>query len=348
MSKDLYSVLGLSKGAGEQEIKRAYRRLARENHPDVNKSAGAADKFKEIQSAYDVLSDPQKRARYDQFGVTDDQDMGGGGFSGFSSGGGFEDAFGDIFESFFGGSRGASQSSGQQAGEDLLYDLTVSLEDAANGVAKTIDVYYLDLKKGHSTPCSRCGGSGVIEVVQRTVLGTISQRTTCPQCGGTGGIKREKKKKSIDVKIPAGVESGMKLRISGEGNVGARGGSRGDLFVAVTVAKHPLFHRDGNDLSMDIPIPVTQVMLGTVVRVPTLNGKTDLKIPSGTQPGTKFRLKGKGLKSLKGFGHGHLYVVVRVEIPMGLSSEEKQHVKAIASLRHDEDRLEKALNELIS
>ncbi len=351
MAKDLYDILGIDKGASEQEIKRAYRKLAREYHPDVNKSAGADEKFKEAQSAYDVLSDPQKRARYDQFGVTDDQAGAGGfggGFEGFSGSAGFEDAFGDIFESFFGGSRsGGGRSSSQQSGEDLRFDLTISLEDAAKGIKKNIELFYLDIKPGSTRSCPRCNGLGYVEVVQRTILGSISQRTVCPECHGTGGIEREKKKKKLDVSIPAGVETGMKLRINGEGNAGIGGGPRGDLFVVITVKDHTIFTREGNDLIVEIPVPVTQVILGTTLRVPTLTGQSDLKVPSGTQPGTKFRLKGKGVKNLKGFGHGDLYVVINVDIPSSLSTDEKKHFQQISKLRNDEERLVKTLNDMI-
>ena len=354
MAKDLYNILEIDKGANEQEIKRAYRRLARKYHPDVNKEAGAEDKFKEVQSAFDVLSDPQKRARYDQFGVTDDQagGFGGGGgfggFEGFSGSAGFEDAFGDIFESFFGGSRGGGggRSSSQQSGEDLRYDLTVSLEEAATGLTKSIDLFYLDVKPGSTRSCQHCNGVGYVDVVQRTILGSISQRTTCPVCHGTGGIEREKKKKSLEIKVPAGVETGMKLRISGEGNAGVGGGPRGDLFVVITVKEHAVFHREGNDLFIEIPVPVTQLVLGTKARVPILAGETDLKIPAGTQAGTKFRLKGKGIKSIKGFGHGDLFVVVNVDIPTSLSSEEKTHFQQISALRNDESRLKKSIDSL--
>lgn len=351
MAKDLYNILEIEKGANEQEIKRAYRKLARKYHPDVNKSAGAEDKFKEVQSAFDVLSDPQKRARYDQFGVTDDQagGFGGGGFGGggFSGAAGFEDAFGDIFESFFGGSRqGGGRSSAQQSGEDLRYDLTITLEEAAKGIAKSIELFYLDIKKGSTRSCSHCKGLGYVEVVQRTVLGSISQRTVCPVCHGTGGIEREKKKKQLDVKIPAGVETGMKLRVSDEGNAGIGGGPRGDLFVVINVEEHRVFKREGNDLYIDIPVPVTQLVLGTSVRVPILEGQTDLKIPAGTQASTKFRLKGKGIKNIKGFGQGDLYVVINVDIPSSLSKEERAYFENIASLRNDKDRLSESINSM--
>lgn len=352
MAKDLYNVLGIEKGANEQEIKRAYRRLAREYHPDVNKSSGADEKFKEVQSAYDVLSDPKKRARYDQFGVTDDQagGFGGGGFGGFegfSGGAGFEDAFGDIFESFFGGSRGGGRSSGQKAGEDLRYDLTISLEEAAKGFKKNIELFYLDIKKGSTRSCPQCNGIGYVEVVQRTILGSISQRGACPTCHGTGGIEREKKKKNIDIKIPAGVETGMKLRISGEGNAGIDGGPRGDLFVVITVSEHNVFHREGNDLILEVPVPLSQVVLGAVLRVPTLEGKTDLKVPAGTQAGTRFRLKGKGIKNIKGFGHGDMYVIVNVDIPRSLSKDEKECFEKISKIRGDEKRLASVLDALV-
>ena len=356
MAKDLYDVLGIQKGANEQEIKRAYRRLAREYHPDVNKSAGADEKFKEVQSAYDVLSDPQKRARYDQFGITDDQPGAGGfggggfgGFEGFSGGAGFEDAFGDIFESFFGGSRGGGggRSSGQQAGEDLRYDLTITLEEAAKGFKKNIELFYLDVKEGSTRSCPQCNGLGYVEVVQRTILGSISQRTVCPACHGTGGIEREKKKKKIEIKIPAGVETGMKLRVSGEGNAGIGGGPRGDLFVVVTVKEHDVFHREGNDLFLEVPVPLSQVVLGATLRIPTLDAKTDLKVPAGTQAGTRFRLKGKGIKNIKGFGHGDMYVVINVDIPTNLSKDEKACFEKISQLRDDEKRLASVLEALI-
>ena len=229
----------------------------------------------------------------------------------------------------------------------MRYDLTISLEDAANGLTETVDIFYLDVKEGSSRSCSRCNGLGYIEVVQRTVLGTISQQTTCPECGGTGGIEREKKKKTIDIKVPEGVEAGMKLRMSGEGNAGIGGGPRGDLYVVITVKDHDVFEREGSDLFIEIPVPVTQVILGTTVRVPILGGQTDLKIPAGTQPGTKFRLKGKGIKNLKGFGHGDMYVIVNVDVPTSLSADEKKHVQQISELRNDEDRLHDALKNMV-
>ncbi|MEK9727020.1 MAG: molecular chaperone DnaJ [Candidatus Margulisiibacteriota bacterium] len=351
MAKDLYNILDIEKGANEQEIKKAYRKLARKYHPDVNKSPDAEEKFKEIQSAFDVLSDPQKRARYDQFGVTDDQagGFGGGGFGGFegfSGSAGFEDAFGDIFESFFGGSKRGSGSSSQQSGEDLRYDLTITLEEAAKGISKTIDLFYLDIKHGSTRSCSQCNGVGYVEMVQRTILGSISQRSACPACHGTGGIEREKKKKTLDVKIPAGVDTGMKLRMSNEGNAGIGGGPRGDLFVVINVKDHDLFKREGNDLYFEVTVPVTQLILGTTVRVPVLEGKSDLKIPGGTQSGTKFRLKGKGVKNIKGFGQGDMYVIVTVDIPSSITKEERAYFENIAMLRNDKERLDQTLNRL--
>lgn len=341
MAKDLYDVLGVSKGVSEQDLKKSYRRLARKYHPDVNKSSDAEEKFKEIQSAFDILSDPQKRARYDQFGVTDDHQSGGGGFSG----GGFEDAFGDIFESFFGGSSRRGSAS-QGVGEDLRYDLSITLNQAAEGLSTSIDIFYLDLKAGSTRSCSRCNGSGYVEMVQRTILGTISQRSACPDCHGTGGIRREKKKKTMEVTVPAGVETGMKLRISGEGNVGIGGGARGDLYVVITVENHPIFKRENNDLILHITVPVTQLILGTTIRIPILTGHTDLKIPAGTQSGTKLRLKGKGIKHIKGFGQGHLYVIIQSNIPTQLTDKEREHVEAIAASRNDAQILNNYINSL--
>jgi molecular chaperone DnaJ len=346
MAKDLYDVLEVSKGASDQDIKKAYRRLARKYHPDVNKSPDAESKFKEVQAAFDVLSHSEKRARYDQFGVTDDQMGGGSGFGGFQGGGGFNDAFGDIFESFFGGSRSGRGGAGSQVGEDLRYDLTLSLEDAAKGVTQSITLYYLDVKSGSTRSCKQCKGTGVVEMVQRTILGSISQRSACPVCYGTGGIEREKKQKTLDIKVPAGVDTDMKLRISGEGNAGIGGGPRGDLFVVITVKDHRTFRRDGSDLILNLRVPVTQLVLGTTVRVPLLEGESDLKIPAGTQTGTKFRLKGKGIKRLKGGSSGDLFVVVTVDIPKEVSKDERRYFEHIANLRRDDEALKTFINTL--
>jgi len=338
MSQDLYSTLGVGKDASASEIKSAYRKIARKYHPDVNKESGAEAKFKEIQKAYSVLSDPQKKQRYDQFGVADDSASGGpgggfGGFEGFSSnfGGNFE----DIFDTFFGGSS-RSQSSGASSGEDLRFDLNISLEEAATGIEKEIEFYHLENDSASAKKCSECNGMGQIKVVQRTMLGSFQQITTCPTCKGRGVIGQKKVKKSLTITIPAGVESGNQLRVSGEGNAGSIGGAAGDLYVYITVKEHDYFQRDGSDIYLTLELPFTQLILGCTIDIPVLNGDANLKIPSGTQTDTRFRVKSKGLPRLQGFGKGDMYVQVKAVFPKQLSSKEKKLVEEFQQLRGDE------------
>lgn len=354
MAKDLYEILGVSRSANEAEIKKAYRKLAREYHPDVNKDPGAQDKFKEVQKAYDILSDTKKKAQYDQFGVTDDQPgaggFGGGGFGGF----GGAESFEDIFDSFFGGGgRQSRRKGGPRQGEDLRYDLEISLEEAAQGVEKKIEIYHLNkcqkcegsgAKPGTSkTSCAKCNGSGQVHTVQRTILGSFSQVSACPECRGAGEIIKspctnchgkglEKQKRQISVKIPAGVDSGNRLRVSGEGNHGEGGGPAGDLYVFISVKSHAYFKREEDSIYLSISLPYAQLVLGTEVTVPTLSGKTKLKVPAGTQPGTLFRLKGKGVAHLQKYGTGDQYVEVSVAIPKTLNSQEKKVVQELADL----------------
>jgi len=344
MAEDLYSVLEVQRGADEAEIKKAYRRLARQYHPDVNKEAGAEDKFKQVQRAYSILSDAQKRAQYDQFGVTDDTPGGGGfggGFEGFSAGG-----FDDIFDVFFGGGGGGrrSRQQGPRRGEDLRYDLELTLEEAAFGISKEIQIYHLEACSGcegsgrkPGTPkvtCSHCNGTGQIKTVQRTLLGSFSQVMACHHCNGSGEVVKnpcdrcagrgiEKKKKTLSVDIPAGVDTGTKLRVPREGNFGEPNGEPGDLYVFLSVRDHQFFKREGDDIYIEVSISVGQAILGTEIEVPTLDGKAMLKIPSGTQPGTLFRLKGKGVSHLRASGRGDQHVRVQVQIPTTLSSKEK-------------------------
>ncbi len=346
MSEDLYGVLGVSKGASAADIKSAYRKVARKYHPDVNKESGAEAKFKNIQKAYSILSDPQKKERYDQFGVADDSASGGhsgfSGFEGFSSGfggGGFE----DIFDSFFGGSSSRGRSSGASAGEDLRYDLQISLEEAALGVEKELDIYYLEVDSSKSRKCSKCNGQGKVTVVQQTMLGAFQQVTTCPQCGGTGGIERKKVKKTIKVTIPGGVETGNKLRVSGEGNQSTSSGSNGDLYVFIDVKQHKYFEREDNNVFLKLELPFTQLVLGCSVEVPIINGKAKLKIPAGTQSGTTFRIRSKGLPNLQGYGRGDQFVKISAILPKHLSSQEKKLIEEIQAIRGDrkvEDNIE--------
>ena len=367
MSEDLYAVLEVDRGASDTEIKKAYKKLARKYHPDVNKEAGAEDKFKTIQRAYSVLSDPQKKSQYDQYGVADDSPGGGfgGGFEGFGGFSGGAQGFGgfdDIFDAFFGGGGGGRRGQGgPRQGEDLRYDLELNLEEAAEGLNKTLEIFHMEKcstcsgsgsKKGTSkTTCTQCNGAGQVRTVQRTMLGSFSQVSTCPACHGEGSIIKdpcntcygkgiEKQKKKLKVDIPAGVHHGSKIRVSGEGNHGEGGGPAGDLYIFVSVARHQYFERQDDDLFLDLTIPVTQAILGTDIDVPLLNGKASLKIPAGTQSGTNFKLKGKGVPHLRGFGKGDLYVRVQVDTPKSLSGKEKDLVKQLAKAL-GEDQKEK-------
>ena len=358
MSEDLYGLLGVSKGASEGEIKSAYRKKAREYHPDVNKEPGAEDTFKKIQKAYAVLSDPQKKARYDQYGVVDDSP--GGGESGFSGFEGFSDSFEDIFESFFGGGGrgGGRRRSGPRQGEDLRYDLELSLEDIAAGLTKTIEIYHLDecctckgngAKPGTSkSACSYCNGRGELQAVQRTMLGSFTQVVTCHHCEGAGetitnpcsdcsGRGLEKKQRTLDVTVPAGVPEGTRLRVTGEGNKGEKGGPSGDLYVFIGVADHDYFEREGEDVHIRLKLPFTQAMLGVKIDIPTLSGEAKLKIPAGTQSGTVFRLSGKGFPHFRGYGSGDYFVTVEISLPETLTSVQKELVQELSTSLEEYD-----------
>ena len=339
MSQDLYGTLGVGKDASASEIKSAYRKIARKYHPDVNKEAGAEAKFKDIQKAYAVLSDPQRKQRYDQFGVADDSAAGSGGpgggfegFEGFSSnfGGNFE----DIFDTFFGGSS-RSQSSRSSSGEDLRFDLTITLEEAATGVDKDIDFYHLENDSASAKKCPECNGLGQVKVVQRTMLGSFQQISTCPKCKGRGVIGQKKVKKKLTITIPAGIESGNQLRVANEGNAGSIGGAAGDLYVFITVKEHDYFQRDGSDIYITLELPFTQLILGCTIDIPVLNGEATLKVPSGTQTDTRFRIKSKGLPRIQGYGKGDMYVKVIALFPKQLSSKEKKLVEEFQLLRGD-------------
>ncbi|HOP75321.1 MAG TPA: molecular chaperone DnaJ [Bacillota bacterium] len=351
--RDYYEVLGVEKGATEDEIKKAYRKLARKYHPDVNKDnpQEAEAKFKEINEAYSVLSDPQKRAAYDQYGhAATDPNFGAGGFGGFGDMG--FDGFGDIFDMFFGGARTSQRRNGPQRGNDLRYDLEISFEEAAFGKETTIEVPRTEVcptchgngaKPG--TPiktCPNCNGTGQVQVTQTTAFGRFVNVRTCERCHGEGktietpctecrGSGRVRKVRKIEVKIPAGVESGSRLRVAGEGEAGLRGGSPGDLYIYIYVKKHPQFERQGNDVYSEIKLSITQAVLGTTVMVDTLDGKVELKIPEGTQHGTTFRMKGRGITYLKGHGRGDHYVRVKLTVPTKLSNEQRELFKKLAA-----------------
>ena len=341
--RDHYEVLGLSKNASEDDIKKAYRKLARQYHPDVNKAADAEIKFKEVKDSYDVLSDSQKRAIYDQYGHVDpNQGMGGG----FSGGGGF----GDIFNMFFGGQ---NDPNAPQKGNDLQYTMTIEFKEAVFGKETDITIPRTEscttcdgsgAKPGTSpTTCTTCGGSGQQEVVHNTPFGRMVNRTTCSRCKGKGrtiqhkcgtcsGTGKVKKQRSIHVRIPAGVDEGAQLRMSGEGESGVRGGGPGDLYIVIRVKRHDFFERNGDDIFCEIPLTFAQAALGDEIEIPTLTGKVKLKIPAGTQTSTQFRLKGKGVTRLRGIGQGDQHVKVVVVTPSRLSDDQKELLRQISQL----------------
>ncbi|MBM7614661.1 molecular chaperone DnaJ [Alkaliphilus hydrothermalis] len=358
MSKrDFYEVLGVEKGASPEEIKKAYRKLAMKYHPDRNPdNKEAEDKFKEANEAYEILSDPEKKQRYDQFGHAGVNGNGGGGFEGF--GGGFEDIFGDIFDMFGGGFGGSSRRrSGPQKGADIKYESSITFEEAAFGTDKTVEFHRNDncdecngsgAKPGTSKKtCSHCNGKGEIRYAQRTPLGQIVNVKACPHCHGEGHIIEEpchkcngkgkvRKKRKLKVKIPAGVDTGMVIPIRGEGEPGIKGGPSGDFYVVIKVLPHKIFQRDGLDVICEIPITFVQATLGDEMEVPTLEGKVKYKIPEGTQSGTVFRLKGKGIVSPRGYGKGDQYVKMIVEVPTKLTDKQKDALRQFASVSGEE------------
>ncbi|MTT32503.1 molecular chaperone DnaJ [Terrilactibacillus sp. BCM23-1] len=350
MSKrDYYDVLGVDKNAGKDEIKKAYRKLARKYHPDVNKDKDAPEKFKEVKEAYETLSDPQKKAHYDQFGHTDpNQGFGGQGFGGADFGG-----FGDIFDMFFGGGGRQRDPNAPQQGSDLQYTMTLEFEEAAFGKETDIEVpKEEECKTCHGSgakpgtkpeTCSHCHGSGQLNVEQTTPFGRVVNRRVCNYCHGTGkiiknkcatcgGTGKVKKRRKIHVTIPEGIDDGQQIRLSGQGEPGVNGGPAGDLYVVFRVKAHKFFERDGDDIHIDIPLNFAQVTLGDEIEVPTLRGKVKLKIPAGTQTGTHFRLKGKGIKNVRGYGQGDQHVTVKVVTPKNLSDEERELYKKLADL----------------
>lgn len=341
MSKqDYYELLDVPRDASDRDIKKAYRRLAMKYHPDRNPdNKEAEDKFKEISEAYEVLSDSQKRAAYDQFGhegVSGQGGFGGGGFEG-----NFSDIFGDVFGDIFGGSGGGRRRSSVQRGADLRYNLDLSLEEAVRGCEKTLKVPTLvpcdvcdgsGAKPGTSArTCGTCGGVGQVRMQQ----GFFSVQQTCPTCRGEGkvisdpcskchGHGRVEETKTLQVKIPAGVDTGDRIRLSGEGEAGSHGGPAGDLYVQVNVLRHPIFDRDGKHLYCEVPISFVDAALGGELDVPTLEGRVKLKIPAETQTGKLFRLRGKGVNPVRGGGVGDLMVKVTVETPVNLNSRQKE------------------------
>ena len=362
--RDYYEVLGLKKGASENEIKKAFRKMAMKYHPDRNPGDKTAEeKFKEVNEAYSILSDPDKKSKYDRFGfagVDPNQGFGGaggfGGFGGFGGAGGnpfagFEDIF-NMFGGGFGGGSSSRRANQPRKGRDLQKAISITFEEAAFGCKKTINLNkYVTCssckgdgaKAGTSKKtCPKCGGSGQVQTVQRTPFGQFQTMSTCDQCGGTGtiietpcpdcgGTGRIKKNVSITVDIPAGVDNESVIPIRSQGEPGYNGGPAGDLYIVLSVRPHSMFKRNGADLFLEIPISFDQAALGAEITVPTLEGKVKYKIPQGTQPGTRFRLKEKGIKYLKREAKGDLYVTVNLEIPTKLNGKQKKAIEAMAS-----------------
>jgi molecular chaperone DnaJ len=362
--RDYYEVLGVEKSASEVEIKRAYRKLAKKYHPDLNKddAKAAEEKFKEISEAYEILADEQKRRAYDQFGFSGvESQFGRGGFtwSDFTHFGDIEDIFGrDIFrdlfgEGIFGGLFGGQRMRrGPQRGSHLRVDVEIDLEHVMNGVRRNLTVPHsvrckacsgTGAKDGNTSTCSGCRGSGQTRDVSRQGFSQFIRIATCPTCGGSGSTFDEpcaeckgrgsaQKTSSIDINIPKGAYTGLRLKVAGEGEAGDPGARAGDLYIYVHVKPHDIFERDGDNIWMQLPVTISQASLGTRVEVPTLTGKAELKIPSGTQTHTTFRLKGKGLPRINGFGRGDELVRVVVAVPGKLTSEQRK-------LLEDFDRL---------
>ncbi len=343
--RDYYDVLGVSKEAGKDEIKKAYRKLARKYHPDVNKEDDAADKFKEAKEAYEVLSDDQKRTQYDQFGHAGPQGQGFGGFGGAEDFGGF----GDIFDMFFGGGRRRDPNAPRQ-GADLQYTMVLNFEEAIFGKETDIEIPKDETcetcdgsgAKPGTKPktCSQCNGSGQLNVEQNTPFGRVVNKRVCNQCNGTGkiipekcttcgGAGKVKKRKKIHINIPAGIDDGQQIRVAGQGEPGENGGPPGDLYVVVQIRSHEFYKRDGDHVFCEMPITFAQAALGDEVEIPTVHGKVKLKVPAGTQTGKTFRLKGKGAPNVRGYGHGDQHVKIRVITPTNLTDRQKELLREL-------------------
>ncbi len=359
--RDYYEVLGVNKDASDEEIKKAYRAAAKKCHPDLNpgKEKEAEEKFKEVNEAYDVLKDSDKRAKYDRFGHAGVDPSYGGGYGGGGYGGGFGGFdVGDIFESFFGGGFGGASSqsarrNGPRKGKDVQQYVEITFEEAAFGVEKEINIYRMEnckscggsgAKKGTSpVTCPVCGGSGQIRTTQRTPFGNFSSAATCNNCGGSGqkienpcpdckGSGQIKVQRKINVKIPAGIDDGQTITLRSEGSAGIKGGPNGDLYITISIKKHELFSRNGFDVTFEMPISFVSAALGDTIRVPTLDGEVEHKIAEGTQSGAVYRFRGKGIPHLNGRGRGNQYVKFIVEVPKGLSEKQKELLREFDKL----------------
>jgi molecular chaperone DnaJ len=337
---DYYEILGVDRGATKEELKKAYRRKAREYHPDVNNNSGSDERFKEINEAYEVLSNESTRAAYDRFGHAGVQGEGAG-FQDFSGFGGVS----DIFEEFFGGFSGRRRRTGPRRGADLRHDLTISFEEAVFGVDKEIRVTRPELcpnchgsgaEPGTSPMrCSNCNGTGEVRQMRKSFLGSFVNVSACPVCSGTGetiptpcsvcnGQKQVRETRTLKVKIPAGVDADTQIRLSNEGAPGDNGGPPGNLYVVLHIAKHQFFQRRGNDILLELEINIAQAVLGDEINIPTVNGDDKLNIPAGTQSGSVFRLRGKGVPYLRSRGRGDQLVITHVAVPKSLTSEQRE------------------------
>ena len=370
--RDFYEVLGIQKGASDDEIKKAFRKMAKKYHPDLHPGDAEAEKsFKEVNEAYGVLSDPEKKSRYDKFGHAGvdpsyGQGAGGGGFSGGFGGfgGGFDD-IGDIFSSFFGGGMGGSSSSRRNAptrGQDRQTSVNITFEEAAFGCKKDISFARVETcpdcngtraAKGTSPKkCTNCGGSGTVRTQQRTPLGVFQSQHPCNTCSGTGNIIETpcptcngrgnvRKQKNLSVNIPAGIDHGQNIVLTGQGDAGSNGGPNGDAYVTVNIKKHAMFTREGMNVYCDVPITFAEAALGATIKVPTLDGDVEYSIPEGTQSGTVFTLKNKGITEIRGSRRGNFIFTVIVEVPKNLNSKQKELLNAFAETCGEQNNVQK-------
>lgn len=361
--KDYYEILGVSKSASQDEIKSAFRKLAKKYHPDVSKEANASEKFKEAQEAYAVLSDESKRRQYDQYGHQAFNNNAGGGFdfSDFD----FSDIFGEMFGGSFGGGFGGRNSNRPRKGNDTLIRVTLDFEEAVFGTKTDITIESTDTcddchgKGGHGEQaCSRCHGSGQINAEQQTMFGTFVTRTTCPTCRGQGrtyeklcntcrGQGKVKKNKKIEVNVPAGVDNGNQLRVAGKGEAGSNGGPNGDVYLEFRIKEHPIYIREGMDIFLKLPITIPEAVLGCKKDVPTLDGVVKLTIPQGSANGDRHRIKGKGVKDINSSRKGDMYVIINVITPKKLDKKQKQLFDELSKTKLDDSEEFKKINKYI-
>ena len=357
--RDYYEVLGVNKSASEDEIKKAYKKMARKYHPDLNPdNKEAEEKFKEVNEAYEVLSDPDKKARYDQYGHAGvDPNFGAGaGFDGSFDFGDLGDIFGNFFGGGFGGGGRRTNPNAPQRGESIRLSLTISFEEAAFGCEKEVTVERMEQCgtcggsgcAAGTTPevCPDCHGTGTVQVRRQTPMGVFATSSPCTRCGGKGRIIHQpckdchgtgsvRKRKTIQATIPAGIDNGQTISIRGQGHAGVNGGPAGDLLITITVRPHELFRREGTSVLCEAPITFAQAVLGAELEIPTIDGKVKYTLPEGTQSGTTFRLKGKGIPSINGHGRGDQYVTVYIETPRNLTKEQKEALKKFAETMGD-------------